>query len=71
MAYPEKDKKSTSIRIKKGLNEAIEEFIKTDVAKSYGFEYKTDVVNAALRQLLQSFGFLLDQHDYDEPEKPE
>ena len=64
MDYPEdKDTKSSSIRIKKSLNQAIEKFMKTQKAKDAGFDHKSDVANAAVRQLLQSFGFYLD----DEP----
>ena len=57
MDYPEdKDTKSSSIRIKKSLNQAIEKFMKTQKAKDAGFDHKSDVANAAVRQLLQRFG---------------
>ena len=60
MDYPNADEKTSVIRIKKGLKEAIEEFLKTEKARKGGFDYKTDVANAAIRQLLQRYGMDLD-----------
>jgi hypothetical protein len=56
--YPETKSKSTPIKIAKGLDRAIELFLKTEKAKLLGYRYKSDVVNDAVRQLLISFGFL-------------
>jgi len=64
MDYPGSDRKSTVVRIKKGLLEAIELFLKTEKARLGGFEYKSDVANAAIRQLLERYGFHVE--DYDE-----
>jgi len=43
----------TSVRIYKVQSEAIEEFLKTDVAKRMGYIYKVDVVTDALRKFLE------------------
>ena len=67
MDYPDADGKSTVIRIKKGLKEAIDDFLKTEKARKGGFDYKSDVANAAIRQLLQRYGVDVD-HYYREEE---
>jgi len=63
MDYPNADAKTSVIRIKKGLKEAIEEFLKTEKARKGGFDYKTDVANAAIRQLLQRYGVEIDNNE--------
>lgn len=68
MDYPEDKKtKSSAVRIKKGLSEAIDRFLITEKAKQAGFDHKSDVANAAVRQLLQQFGFyFLEKDDSEE-----
>ena len=53
------DKKSrtTPVKITRGLDEAVEMFLSSDIARLHGFRYKSDVVNAAVRELLQKYGF--------------
>jgi len=48
---------SQPIRISKGLDEAIEEFLLTEKARKLGFRYKSDIINAAVRDLLTKYGF--------------
>jgi len=56
--YPEnKPPKHATIRIPKPMAEAVEEFLKTERAKQMGFIYKVDVVTAAVRDLLEKYGF--------------
>jgi len=56
--YPEdKPPKHSTVRIPKRMAEAVNEFIKTDLAKSMGFQYKIDVITAATRELLEKYGF--------------
>lgn len=56
--YPkDKPPKHVTIRIPKEMNEAVEEFLKTDYAKKMGYLYKVDVVTAATRELLEKYGF--------------
>jgi len=55
--FPEgKPKRSDTVRIPAEMLRAIEEFLKTDMAKSRGFRYKSDVVTAAVRDLLDKYG---------------
>jgi len=39
------------------MADAVEEFLKTERAKQMGFIYKVDVVTAAVRDLLEKYGF--------------
>jgi len=56
--YPkDKPSKHATIRIPKAMAEAVEEFLKTDLAKRMGFLYKVDVITAATRELLSKYGF--------------
>lgn len=67
MTFPDKEGTSKPIRVKKGLNDAIEAFLKTDKAADFGFETKADVANAAVRDLLLKVGYLkYIQPDHDE-----
>jgi len=66
MDYPNNEEKTSVVRIKKGLMAAIDEFLKTEIAKRGGFDRKTDVVNAAVRQLLEKYGVHLQNKDLKE-----
>ena len=62
--YPkDKPSKHATVRIPKGLAKAVEEFLKTDLARRMGYLYKVDVVTVATRELLGKYGF------YELPEK--
>ena len=56
--YP-KDKapKHATVRLPKELVDAMEEFLKTDLAKKMGFLYKVDLVTVATREILEKYGF--------------
>jgi len=51
-----KKRSSNTVRIPAEMLRAIEEFLKTDIAKSRGFRFKSDVVTAAVRDLLDKYG---------------
>lgn len=54
--YPKnKPKSSETVRIFAEMSKTIEEFLKTDLAKSRGFRFKSDVVSAAVRELLDKY----------------
>ena len=56
--YPkDRPSKHATIRIPKAMAEAVEDFLKTDVAKRMGYLYKVDVITAATRELLEKYGF--------------
>jgi len=56
--YPEdKPSKHSTVRIPKAMADAVDEFIKTELAKSMGFTYKIDVITAATRELLEKYNF--------------
>ena len=62
--YPKgKPSKHATVRIPKPMGDAVEEFLKTDLAKRMGYLYKVDVITAATRELLLKYGF------YKQPEK--
>lgn len=56
--YPKK-KKATSetVRIPALMAKAVEEFLKTDLAKRMGYRHKIDVITAAVRDLLIKYGY--------------
>jgi hypothetical protein len=56
MGYPNAEKRSKVIRIPEGMNDAIEEFLKTKKAHVLGFRYKSDILEAAVRDLLMKYG---------------
>jgi hypothetical protein len=56
--YPDKERTSIPIKIAKGLDRAIEMFLKTEKAELMGYRYKSDVANDAIRRLLVDLGFL-------------
>lgn len=47
-----RDTPTVSVRIPAGLLEAVEEFLKTDMAKHMGFDHKNDFVIAGVREFL-------------------
>lgn len=49
-------KRHMTVRIPRGMAEAIGDFIKTEQAARMGYDSKADVVTAALRQLLMDYG---------------
>ena len=65
MDYPEdKKRKSTTIRIPRGLKKSIEEFVKTGAAQKA-------VLEAAVRRLLEYYGFIETFHKENDEEHPE
>lgn len=63
--YPKnKPPKHATVRIPIAMSKAIEQFLKTEKAKQMGYIYKTDVVTAAVRDLLKEHGY------YEEVEEP-
>ena len=52
-----KPPKHATIRIPRPMADAVEDFLKTERAKQMGFIYKVDVVTAAVRELLEKYGF--------------
>lgn len=64
--YPSRREKSKTIRISEGLYESIELFLSTDRARLLGFRFLSDVVNAAVRDLLIKYGFLDGLKESDE-----
>lgn len=55
--YPKGKAKSETVRIPTPMHEAIEVFLKTPKAKQMGYRHKIDVVTAAVRDLLEKYGF--------------
>jgi len=47
----------TTVRIPRGIIEAIEDFLRTEQAAKMGFDSKADVVTAAVRNLLSKHGY--------------
>ena len=50
-------KKHMTVRIPRGISDAIEDFLKTDQAMRMGFDSKADVVTTAVRGLLTDYGY--------------
>jgi len=50
-------KKHMTVRIPRGISDAIEDFLKTDQAARMGFDSKADVVTTAVRGLLTDYGY--------------
>ena len=50
-------KRHMTVRIPRGLAEALEGFLKTDRAAKMGFDSKADLVTAAVRQVLTEYGY--------------
>jgi Arc/MetJ-type ribon-helix-helix transcriptional regulator len=50
-------KKHMTVRIPRGITEAIEDFLNSDQASKMGFDSKADVVTTAVRRLLMEYGY--------------
>ena len=50
-------KRHTTVHVPRGITEAIEEFLKTEQAAKLGFNSKTDLITAAVRNLLTQYGY--------------
>ena len=59
--------KHKTVRIPRGIVEALEDFLKTDQAAHMGFDSKADVVTEAIRSLLTECGYY--QHAEKREEK--
>ena len=46
-----------TVRIPRGMTEAIKDFLKTEQAARMGFDSRADVVTAAVRKLLNECGY--------------
>ena len=46
-----------TVQVPRGITEAIEEFLKTEQAAKLGFNSKTDLITAAVRNLLIQYGY--------------
>jgi hypothetical protein len=69
MNYPkskEKDKSQT-VRIARGLKDSINEFLKTKKAHDMGLDNDRQVIDAAVRALLERYHFELDDKENIEP----
>lgn len=59
MESPRKKKtKSTAVRMSNNLHKAVDEFLKTEKAQNAGYDDKKEVVEAAVRRLLEYYGFI-------------
>jgi hypothetical protein len=67
MSYPDSDKKdkSQTVRIAKGLKESIKEFLKTKRAHELGLDNDRQVIDAAVRALLERYHFDIDPDNID------
>jgi len=55
--YPsDKESKHATVRLPKEMKEAIEDYLKTEDARRKGYLHVTDVVTAAVRDLLEEYG---------------
>jgi hypothetical protein len=62
-------KKHMTVRIPRGITEAIEDFLTTEQAAKMGFDSKADVVTTAVRRLLMEYGYydtMKDEHPLPE-----
>jgi hypothetical protein len=50
-------KRHMTVRIPRGIVEAVDGFLKTEQATRMGFDSKADVVTAAIRNLLSEYGY--------------
>ena len=56
--YPTGKEKTKHVRINEGLYEAVERALGTEHARLLGFRYISDIINAAVRDLLLKYNFL-------------
>ena len=50
-------KRHMTVRIPRGIAEAVEGFLKTEQAARMGYDSKSDVVTAAIRKMLTDYGY--------------
>jgi hypothetical protein len=50
-------RRNMTVQVPRGINEAIEDFLKTEQATKLGFNSKTDLITAAVRNLLTQYGY--------------
>jgi Arc/MetJ-type ribon-helix-helix transcriptional regulator len=55
-----------TVRIPRGMTEAIKDFLKTEQAARMGFDSRADVVTAAVRKLLNECGYYNNQKNIEE-----
>ena len=55
-ATKKKPRRLATMRVYREMDQAVGEFVKTDLAKRLGFMYKADVYTAAVRELLWKYG---------------
>lgn len=60
-----KKSRSTTVKITKGQDEALDQFLKTDRARLMGFRYKSDIVNQAIRDFLLKIGHFRESEESD------
>ena len=58
-------KKHMTVRIPRGITEAIEDFLNSDQASKMGFDSKADVVTTAVRRLLMEYGYYTTTKDHE------
>jgi Arc/MetJ-type ribon-helix-helix transcriptional regulator len=54
-----------TVRIPRGMTDAIKDFLKTEQAARMGFDSRADVVTAAVRKLLNECGYYTDKSTED------
>jgi len=50
-------KRHMTVQIPKGINDAIEDFLKTEQAAKMGFNTKSDLITTAVRHVLTQYGY--------------
>jgi len=68
--YPTGKDKTKPVRLSEGLYDAVERSLRTEQARLLGFRFMSDVINAAVRDLLTKYKFLESLKESDE-ERPE
>ncbi len=46
-----------AVQVPRGITEAIEDFLKTEQAAKLGYNSKTELITAAVRNLLTQYGY--------------
>ena len=57
MSRKDKGPKQTSVKISKGLVEAIDKFLETELAWEMGFHSRADIIAVAVREFLAKHGY--------------
>ena len=55
--YGGKSKRTGTVRMPSEMLEAIDKFLESDLAKSRGFRFKSDVVTAATREFFDKYSY--------------